>query len=157
MSVVNIKSAVKGYSSHRYNPITIASLDFDDLLPVRVIECVKGDNFTNISGKGFLRLAPTIFPAYGRCKLNTAAFFVPESQLIQQSDAFHANQSTYKGRTVVLPHCWAYNINECFYSSSYLVDSTHPFEMDSPYLSARVGDTSIGIDRKSTRLNSSHA
>lgn len=145
MSIVNIKSANKGYSSHKYNPLSVLSLDFGEAPVTRCIECIKGDNFTNVVGKGFLRLAPTIFPAYGRVKLNSAAFFVPESQIIQQSDAFHSNMSTYKGRAVVMPFFFAYEVNHMFAFNSIAVSSSVPFDpSNGSYLAYRIGDTASG-------------
>ena len=111
---VNVKPAASGMYSHKYRPFTGASIDFGELLPIRVIECFDSDNWTKIAAKGRLRLAPQVFPAYGDCDLRTAAFFVPEYQLIQQSSAFHSNMNSYKGKSVLMPWIYKYEINNMF-------------------------------------------
>ena len=141
MARVNIAPAVKGYSTHRSRPMSVGSLDFAQLVPTRVIECIKGDEFSKVHCKGFMRIAPAIFPAYGRLQLNSAAFFVPESQLVQQSDAFHDNMKTFKGRAVVMPKFHAYDINKFLTFAAPVARPDSPFDISNPLVFAyRVGD-----------------
>ena len=111
MARLNLKPAASGMSHHKYDVSTIASLDFGELLPVRVIETIKRDHFTQVQANGILRLSPQVFPAYGKCFVKSAAFFVPEYQIFEASDAFHSNMKTWKGNNVILPYFWNYNIN----------------------------------------------
>lgn len=129
MARLNIKPAAAGMSHHSYDVSTIASLDFGELLPTRCIETIKKDHFTKISANGILRLSPQIFPAYGKCFVKSAAFFVPEYQLFEASDAFHSNMNTWKGNPVILPNFdndqlnYLFTINSSLYPTSSLVQS----------------------------------
>ena len=120
MARLNLKPAASSMSHHSFNVSSITSLDLGELLPIRVIETVKKDYFSKFEGHGILRLAPQVFPTYGKCFLKTAAFFVPEYQLIETSDAFHSNMKTWKGKNVVLPHFSSTDINYLFCQSSQL-------------------------------------
>ena len=92
------------YHHNNNNIYTIASLDFGELVPVRKLELVPRHRLKEVEGKGFLRLAPTIFPAYGRCSFNSAGFFVSESQILEGAHAFHDGQLYYKGKSFNLPY-----------------------------------------------------
>lgn len=124
MASVNVKPAATGRYSHHYMPVSVVSLDFSELVATRVMECNIGDEFNKFSGKGFLRLAPQIFPAYGRCQLKSAGFFVPEYQLLEQSEAIHSNMNMFKGKSVVIPHFKSQDINYAFTAYATQVIST---------------------------------
>lgn len=119
MTRLNIKPAASSLSNHKFDVSTIASLDFGELLPTRVIETVKRDNFKKVSAKGILRLAPQVFPTFGKCYVKSAAFYVPEYQIFEASDAFHTNMNTWKGNAVKLPYMDSVVFNEFFANSSY--------------------------------------
>lgn len=119
MARLNIKPAASGMSHHSYDVSTIASLDFGELLPVRCIETIKKDYFTQVQANGIIRLSPQVFPAYGKCFVKSAAFFVPEYQIFEASDAFHANMNTWKGQSVKLPFFYSHFINTLFSQSLY--------------------------------------
>lgn len=114
MARLNIKPAASGMSHHSYDVSTIASLDFGELLPVRCIETVKKDHFTQVQANGIIRLSPQVFPAYGKCFVKSAAFFVPEYQIFEASDAFHSNMNTWKGQPVKLPFFYSHFVNTLF-------------------------------------------
>lgn len=119
MTRVNIKPANRGLYSHKYDVSTIASLDLGELLPTRVIECVPTDRWENVHAEGILRLAPLVFPPYGKLFMKHAAFFVPEHQIIEFADALHENMDSFKGHAIKYPYFVAYYINFIFstYSS----------------------------------------
>lgn len=71
---VNIKPASTGKYRHNYDVMTIASMDFNQLVISSVTECVASDEVNNYRGKARLRLAPQVFPAYGKLYLKSAAF-----------------------------------------------------------------------------------
>lgn len=117
MSKLFVKPAASGKYHHSYQPSTIASLDFGQLLPVQVIESVPTDEWRKFSARGLIRLAPQVFPPYGKCYVKSAAFFVPEHQIIEQSEAFHTDMAQFKGKGVVMPFIRARNINQMFFLS----------------------------------------
>lgn len=102
MSKLNVKPVASGLYHHSYNPYSVISLDFAQLCPERVLEVLPRDRFS-ISGESTLRSAPQIFPPFGKAYLKTAAFFVPEYQLIEYSEAFRSNMNYWKGKSVVCP------------------------------------------------------
>lgn len=104
MSRLSLKPAASGSYNHQYSPSTITSLDFAQIVPVRYFEVVQSDDWKKIHAGGIVRLAPQVFPPYGKLYFKTAAFFVPEHQLIEHSLALHTNMSQYKGIPVVTPH-----------------------------------------------------
>ena len=110
MTKLYTKPAASGLYHHSYDPITVASMDFSKQVVSRIIECQPKDMFNKIACSADLLIAPQVFPPYGRCYLKTAAFFVPEHQLIEQSEAFHMNQGTYKGDLVVRPRISLFNL-----------------------------------------------
>ena len=133
MARLNIKPAASGMSHHSYDVSTIASLDFGELLPVRCIETVKKDHFTQVQANGIIRLSPQVFPAYGKCFVKSAAFYVPEYQIFEASDAFHTNMSTWKGQSVKLPFFYSHQINNLF---SQIQFSTMAYEVKNDNVSA---------------------
>lgn len=114
MSKLNLLSGASKSSNHHYAPYTLTSMDLGDLLPVRSIECLPSDSWNKIAANGVIRLQPQVFPPYGRLQLRTAAFFVPEHQLIETSEALHSDMKTYKGKNVVVPSFWSTEINKYF-------------------------------------------
>lgn len=100
---LNLKAPAAGKSHHDYNPVTVTSLDFAEIIPTRVIETTLGDSFSKIQGNGVLRMTPQKFPPYGKLYIKNATFFVPESQLMMVSDAYHTKQITYQGKQVHEP------------------------------------------------------
>lgn len=58
---VNIKPASTGKYRHNYDVMTIASMDFNQLVISSVTECVASDEVNNYRGKARLRLAPQVF------------------------------------------------------------------------------------------------
>lgn len=117
MARLFLKPASEGLYHHSYDPISITSLDFNRLYTSRVLECVPSDHFTDISGDGELQLAPQVFPPYGKVNFRTAAFFVPEHQIFSASEAWHNNQTMYKGRTFKLPVFKPYDVLNGFIAS----------------------------------------
>lgn len=113
-SNVNIKPADKGLFPHSYNPMTVMSLDFGELICSRVIECEKSDKWESVKANGFLRMAPLDFPAYGRAYIKSGAFFVPYYQILQNIDGFRSNKTTDKGEPVVMPHFKSDILNDFF-------------------------------------------
>lgn len=93
---LNLNSAIKGSAPKVFKPFTITTLDFGRLQPVQAFDVLPGDDF-NVQGHGCLRLTPQVFPAYGRCNLKNASFFVPENKLISWSEGFHANNDSFHG------------------------------------------------------------
>lgn len=118
MANVGIKSAQPNLSRHQYHPFTAITLDLGDLQPGRCTEVNPDDNWHTIEAKGSMRLAPQIFPAYGRCSVKTAAFFVSQSQLQESSKAFHNKQSLYKGKPVHSVWFKADSLNKYFFDHS---------------------------------------
>lgn len=114
MTKLNLKSASQGLYHHTYKPSTIISIDFSQLNALKVIEVNPRDRFTKIHGSGFLRLAPQVFPPYGKCYVKTAAFFVPEHQLLEYADAFHQNMNQYKSKACLMPRMRAFDVNRLF-------------------------------------------
>lgn len=114
MTKLNLKSASQGLYHHSYKPSSIVSMDISQLNCVKIIEVNPRDKFTKIHGDGFLRLAPQVFPPYGKCYIKTAAFFVPSYQLLEYADAFHQNMNQYKSKACILPRMRAYDINRLF-------------------------------------------
>lgn len=114
MPNVQIQSASNGLHPHRYNPLTIASLDYGELLVSRRIECEKSDDWKTVKSKGNLRLAALDFPAYGRSYIKSAAFFVPYYQLSQNIDGIRQNMVVDKGQVCVVPHINTQSINDLF-------------------------------------------
>ena len=103
MAKLFLKPASEGLYHHNYQPLTVASLDFGEPLVSRCIESVGSDKWNKISGSAELQLAPQIFPPFGDLYIRSAAFFCPEHQIFSASEAFHNNQTTYKGRAFKLP------------------------------------------------------
>lgn len=114
MSKLNLLAGASKSSNHHYAPYTLTSMDLGDLLPVRSIECLPSDSWNKIAANGVIRLQPQVFPPYGRLQLRTAAFFVPEHQLIETSEALHSGMKTYKGKNVLVPSFWSTEINKYF-------------------------------------------
>lgn len=114
MPNVSIQSASNGLHPHRYNPITVASLDYGELLVNRRFECEKSDDWKRVKSRGNLRLAALDFPAYGRSYIKSAAFFVPYYQLSQNIDGIRSNMVTDKGQSCVVPHITTDAINSIF-------------------------------------------
>lgn len=111
MANVNMKPASGGARyNHSFNPLTIASLDYGELVPMRVINAVKSEDYNQVDGKGFLRLAPLDFPAYGRAYLKSNAFFVPLYQLIDYADAFRSGQTLWHGKDTTRPGIMSHEI-----------------------------------------------
>ena len=110
MARLFLNPASEGLYHHSYDPISISSLDFNRLYTSRVIECVPSDHFTDISGSGEMQLAPQVFPPFGKLNFRTAAFFVPEHQIFSASEAWHNNQTMYKGRSFKLPTFKPYDV-----------------------------------------------
>lgn len=111
---LSIRSASKGLTPHSFNPFSATTLDFGELVPSRVIETLPGADYSKIHGSGALRLAPLTFPTYGNSFIKTAAFYVPEHQLFESSNAFHENMTTYRGKSVVRPFFNNYRLNVNF-------------------------------------------
>lgn len=120
MPQVNIAPASRGANfNHRYHPISVASLDFGELLCSRFIECEKSDSWNHVSGDGFLRLAALDFPAYGRSFIKSAAFFVPYYQVLENYDGIRANNAADRGVACVIPQIRSSFLNELLYTSGY--------------------------------------
>lgn len=114
MAKLNLLAGASKSSNHHYAPYTLTSMDLGDLIPVRSIECLPSDSWNKIAANGVIRLQPQVFPPYGRLQLRTAAFFVPEHQLIETSEALHSGMKTYKGKNVLCPSFWSTEINKYF-------------------------------------------
>lgn len=102
--MVGVKPESKGLYGNKFSAFSIASLDFSELVPVRKIDLVPRYEIKSCKGNGFLRLAPSVFPAYGRCTFNSAAFAVSDSQILEGAQAFHNGLLTYKGKAFNLPY-----------------------------------------------------
>lgn len=118
MSKLNLLAGASKSSNHHYAPYTLTSMDLGDLMPVRSIECLPSDSWNKIAANGVIRLQPQVFPPYGRLQLRTAAFFVPEHQLLETSEALHSGMKTYKGKNVLVPSFWSTEINKYFANST---------------------------------------
>lgn len=105
MANVSIAPAVRQLNPHRYNPYSIASIDFGEFVVHRFIETEKTDDWKSVQADGFLRLAALDFPAYGRVSLKSAAFFVPTFQLLQNIDGFRSHEVSDKGQPCIMPMC----------------------------------------------------
>lgn len=114
MSRVNIKSASSGLYPHTYNFSSIGSIDLGELVTDAVVETVPTDQWNNFHSDGILRLAPQVFPPYGKLFLKHASFFVPEHQLIEYADALRENMDTFKGHSIRYPFFYADHINFIF-------------------------------------------
>ena len=130
MTRLNIKPAAAGLYHHHYSPSSVSSIDFGDLQCSQIIECVKRDEWRKIKADGIMHIAPQQFPPYGKAYIKTAAFFVPEFELIEASDAFHSNQSSYRG---VATKCPVFNsdvFSQMFASrnilSTFVAETTTP-------------------------------
>ena len=116
---LNILPAATGLYHHSYSPISVGSLDLGELACGLCVESVPKDDWTKFSGRGLIRLAPQIFPPYGRAFIKTAAFFVPESQLYEDALSFHNNQAQYLTSTVKMPHFSSYDLLGLFSDIAY--------------------------------------
>lgn len=114
-SRVSIKSPAAGLYHHSYDVSTVASLDFAELVPVRVIETVLKDKKFNVKGKGVLRVAPSDFPAYGKLYCKNASFFVPDHQLYYGAADFHTGSLMSKGKPVHRPWFSRIHMSYIFY------------------------------------------
>lgn len=112
---LNINSAKKGVSSFKFSPMTLTTLDFGRLQPLRVLPCFEGVNY-NVSGKGLLRCTPQVFPPFGRMNVKNASFFVPDSQIFSWSTAFHADQKLWRGQ----PSTFVPTISASFLNTAFL-------------------------------------
>lgn len=110
MSRLFLKPASDGLYHHSYTPSTVVSMDFADPVVSRCIETVDSDKFNKIAVSGEMQLAPQIFPPYGDLYFRSAAFYVPEHQIFSASEAFHSNDTLYKGRAFKLPIVRPYEI-----------------------------------------------
>lgn len=115
MPTLQMNSASAGARyNHKFSPLSVASLDYGEAPAMRVIETVKSNKWNQISGKGFLRLAPADFPAYGRAYLKSAAFFIPLYQVIEYADAQRQGQALWHGKDTTRPGLMSHTINTVF-------------------------------------------
>ena len=104
MAKLFLKPASDGLYHHSYDPMSIMTMDFRWPSVSRVIETVPSDHFSKIYARGEMQLAPQVFPPFGRLYFRTASFFVPEHQIFSASEAYHSNQTMYKGRSFKVPN-----------------------------------------------------
>lgn len=97
---IHLKSASTSLSQHRgLSHDHITTTDFGQLLPVLSLPLLPRDKF-KINSQCFCRVAPMIFPAYGRCNIVTNFHSVVYSQVWKDFDNFVTNVF-YNGTSVI--------------------------------------------------------
>lgn len=91
---VGIKSLSNGYNNFNFAPESMASVDFGRFQPVMFFDTIKGAKYNSVEGRAIVRLAPQVFPAFGRLSMRHATFHVPLESIVPYSTAFLANQPT---------------------------------------------------------------
>lgn len=111
---LSLKPATKGKYHHSYDVSSIFSLDLGEILPSRIIPVVPSDDITHVHGESTIRLAPLVFPPYGKAYIKTATFYVPQYQLIEYADALRQDMSSFRGKSIKMPYFSASDINYMF-------------------------------------------
>lgn len=81
---------------------TIATGDFYQFMPVKMIECVPGDKF-NIDMTVFTRTAPLSVPSFDRAIVQSRAFFVPARLCYPYFNEFITGEKVQSGDNVFVP------------------------------------------------------
>ncbi|QCS36425.1 major capsid protein [Capybara microvirus Cap3_SP_367] len=95
---LHITDAVPNKSKFDLSRPHLTTMDFGEITPVFCEEGLPGDKFT-VDMTAFARLAPMVFPTYGKCCLKSAAYYVDYYQLADDFEAFISGQTTYRGTT----------------------------------------------------------
>lgn len=66
-----------------------------DLIPFQVTQCIPGDRH-KIRTSAIVRMAPMISPPYGRVRIKTSTFFVPDRILWDNFEEYYRNDQTPK-------------------------------------------------------------
>lgn len=132
MTRLNVKPVASGLYHHSYNPLSVSSIDYGQLVPQLVLETLPRDEWNKIRAVGDMRIAPQIFPPFGRSYLKTASFFVPEYQLIEYSEAFHNNQNLWKGKRTILPFFRSHSITTLLSNYGGSIFSTLVYSTNDP-------------------------
>lgn len=95
---LKVKSAVQARNEFDLSRSTLATMNFGEIIPLMVEETVPGDKI-KVNAEFFSRLAPMVFPTYGKFSFRTVAGFVPYHQIADDADAWLAGKTVWEGQT----------------------------------------------------------
>lgn len=100
----HIHSAVGKLSQHKnLSHDCLITSDFGQICPVAAIPLLPRDKFT-IRSSCFARIAPLIFPTYGRCKVVTNFHSVQYSQVWRDFDLFVSGNTVRGSHKILFPY-----------------------------------------------------
>lgn len=96
-SKVKIGQASSNYSKFDLSSDHLTTTDFGQVHPINCIEHIIGDK-VHYEYNAFNRVAPMVFPTYGKIGLRSVAFYCPYYLIADDSEAYLAGISTYAGQ-----------------------------------------------------------
>ena len=110
---LNLKTAAGGHNNFTFSPMSLVSLDFGRVQPISVIETIAGGHY-NANGNSLVRVAPQVFPPFGRCSIKHATFFVPFKSIYYAADSFLADMTYLNNAVNDVPRFMSYQLNLVF-------------------------------------------
>ena len=110
---LNVKTAEGGHNNFTFSPMSIVSMDFGRVQPVQCIETVAGGRYS-ANGNALVRVAPQVFPPFGRCSIKNASFFVPFNKIALSADSYLTDNTTMNGISTLLPYFESHQLNAVF-------------------------------------------
>lgn len=92
----SIAPAASGYTQCDLSRNHVTTLDFGQILPIAVDECIIGDRH-HVEISPFVRLAPMAVPTFGNFDLHLVSFFVPFYTINPYFDNFVTGQAIFGG------------------------------------------------------------
>ncbi|QCS36010.1 major capsid protein [Capybara microvirus Cap1_SP_87] len=117
---MHVKSAVQGHGKFDLSRSHLTTLDFGQIIPVFTQSCTPGDKISTET-EIFSRMAPLVFPTYGKAALKTMTAFVPLHQLAEDAEAYVAGKTSWQGATPVLRYFTLDDIFNVFNASGMSV------------------------------------
>ncbi|CAJ0592334.1 unnamed protein product, partial [Cylicocyclus nassatus] len=93
--------------------MSIVSMDFGRVQPIQCLETIAGGHYS-ANGNSLVRVAPQVFPPFGRCSIKNATFFVPFNKIALAADSFLTDNNSMNGLLNIMPYFESWQINAVF-------------------------------------------